>query len=386
MRVFFTLLIALFLVQPLHADIHFLSISDFHYGHENTPGDGHDTNDELLASALNKFKSLINQVDFILNLGDQPTHMLINSPKKEAFIAAVFHGLFKADYADKPMFYITGNNDSLHGDYQPFSWEGKSPLSLANDWQGACAHCDGLMIDSVHMLDKGYYSSYVRSDNKDIILIELNSVQFSRHPFYMPQYTHQNEDALQQLQWLDTQLKNHHAKQLLIAMHVPPGRDYQGQLMWKEQYLKQFITLLSLTHHHYGEVSLLTAHTHMDDIRKIRLDDGKTIYTYATPSISRIHHNNPAMKIFDLNTAMKLKNYTTYYTTNDNSWGNEQYRAINGPNSIFPQCLGKFLAKCLDGLTETSICKRLKDGAFYGAKSPRVNGSVCKLTIPISLK
>ncbi len=384
MRIFLHLFTMFFLTQSAYADVHFLSLSDIHYGSDNTRGDGHDTDKVLFSSALSKFSHLANQVDFIITLGDFSTHLWGKSPKKATYVKTVFHGLYQADHTAKPMFYISGNNDPLQGNYQPFSSNGKSLLTQAQDWQGACVHCDGLIIDGTHMFDEGYYSSYVLPGNKDIVLIVLNSIQFTNSPFFIPNYPHQDRDALQQLKWLDIQLKKHHTKQLLIAMHVPPGKDYKGRAYWHEHYLKQFIHLLNTAYPRYGQISLLTSHSHMDDIRKIRLDNGMNIYAYATPSISRIHHNNPAMKVFDLDANMKFKNYTTYYTTHDEQWKNEHYSALGDTNSLFPQCHNEWLVNCLDSLTNDTLCKILKDGQFYGVKNPRVDGSVCKLTYPVN--
>ena len=384
MRLLFYLIMLLLIIQPVRADVRFLSISDIHYGSDNTPGDGHDTDKILLANALYKLNQLVKEVDFIITLGDFPTHMFRYSPKKDGYIKTIFHDLYKASQPDKPIFYITGNNDSLKGNYQPFSWNGKSPLTLATDWQGACAHCMGLVIDGSHMLTEGYYSSYVLPDNQDIVLIALNSTPFTNIPFFASKYPNQQRDALQQLQWLDTQLKKIHAKQLLIAMHVPPGTDYKGRSTWHAPYLKQFIRILNHAYPDFPEISLLTAHTHMDDIRKIHLNNGMNIYAYATPSISRIHHNNPAMKMFDLDADMKLKDYTTYYTTTDDQWKDDHYSAIKANNSLRPHFHGKILAQCLDALNDKAVCKRLQEGQFYGAKSPRVNSSVCTLTYPVN--
>lgn len=365
------------------ADIRFLSISDFHYGSGNISGDGKDTGKILLNSSLKKFSQLSNQVDFILTLGDFSTHMLLYSPKKSDYLQTVFEGLYEANKQGKPMFYITGNNDSLKGNYQPFSWKGITPLTYAKHWQGACIHCKDLIIDGKHMEDTDYYSSYLISGNKELILIALNTTQFAQTSLLIPPYPQQEKDASQQLKWLESQLKTHHAKQLLIAMHIPPGKQYNGERTWREIYLKQFINLLNQTHKRYGHITLLTAHTHMDDIRKLQLKDGTNIYAYATPSISRNHHNNPAMKIFDLDNELRVKDYTTYYTPNDAQWGNEYYQAMK---HIYPQCRAKILDKCMDSLTKEIVCKKLKIGVFYGAKSSRVDSSVCKTTYPVNLK
>lgn len=384
MRFFFYLITLLLLNHPLLADVRFLSIADTHYGIDNKSGDGQDTDPILLSTTMSKFSLLTKQVDFIITLGDFPQHMLWNSYKKEEFIKTVFHRLYQADRKNVPMFYVFGNNDSLFGNYQPFSWNGKSPLTLATEWQGACTHCEGLIIDGSHMEDEGYYSSYVLPRNKEILLIVLNSSQFAKVPFFASKYPNQKKDAAKQLLWLEKQLSNNSAKQLLIAMHIPPGTTYKGGKTWQEPYLEQFIHLLNQAYPRFGQISLLTAHTHMDDIRKIRLNNGRTIYTYSTPSISRMHHNYPAMKIFDINSKMELQDYTTYYTTENQRWTNDHYSAIKGTNSIFPKCHNQTIAHCLDALSEASVYIAFNSGQFYGSKSAHVDNSACKLTYPIN--
>ena len=358
MRLLTSLLLLFITLTPASAETRFLSIADIHYGEDNPAGDGHDTGRPLLTLALNKFSQLSKDVNFIVTLGDFPTHIFPFSAKKNDYTKTVFHELYQADNHKKPMFYISGNNDPTHGNYQPFSWKGESVLSLANDWNGACAHCEGLIIDDTHMESDGYYSSYVQQGKKDIILIALNTTQFARIPFFLPNYPNQEKDALAQLQWLEQQLNKHHAKQLLIAMHIPPGYDYKGKLSWQKPYLNQFVHLLEHTEKQYGQISLLTAHTHMDDLRKIHLQDGKVIYAYATPSISQLHHNNPAMKIFTLGNNDQMKNYSTYFTTLAGEWGNEHYSAVR---DVFAQCGGKTLTQCLDGFSDLAMCRKLND-------------------------
>lgn len=379
MRFFFALTLIFVFIPNAAANVRFLSISDIHYGSKNTPGDGHDTGKKILALSMHKLEQLAQHVDFIITLGDFPTHMLFVSPQKKAYMATVFHELFLANRAKIPMFYIAGNNDSLSGNYQPFSSNGKSPLNLANDWQGACAYCQGLIIDDKNMRTGGYYATYVIPGNKNILLIALNATPFTRTPMMLPSYPHQQQDATAQLNWLDSQLKAHHAKQLLIAMHEPPGVDYKGQDSWHEAYLKRFLHILNSYKKNYGQITLLTAHTHMDDIRKIPLLDGINLYAFGTPSISRSHHNYPGMKVFTINNASKIVNYRTYYTSKNNDWNDEFYNAI-GPKGVFPMCHKGPLADCLDSLSDESVCQHLLSGFYYGVKNPRVDSSMC---IPI---
>jgi UDP-2,3-diacylglucosamine pyrophosphatase LpxH len=368
------------LVPIVFADTHFLVISDIHYGSGNKIGEDTDTGDEFLQVALDKFKQLTKKVEFILVLGDLPTHSLFVRSKKEAYEQKVFHGLYEADTSLKPMFYITGNNDSLSGNYQPFESEGKSPLNFAKDWTGSCVHCEGLIINDKHMRKDGYYSSYVIPHNKDILLIALNSIQWTKTPFFATKYPNQRSDALKQLLWLEQQLKTHHAKQLLLAMHIPPGNNYKGTMLWHQEYVNKFIYLLEKYHASYDQISLLISHTHMDEIRKIDLKDHANIYAYSTPSISRNHHNNPGIKIFTLDKYLALKNYTTFYTTSLNKWGNEQYQALGATAAIFPNCTHKNLSQCLNGLSNDQVCNKIEQGLFYGVKSPRVFKNVCTKT------
>ena len=379
MRIFLSIL--LLIINPVYANIEFLAISDIHYGDNIITKDGADTDPILLNKALNEFSRLSENVNFILALGDFPEHSLLYLVKKPSYLKTVFHGLYQANKSHKPMFYITGNNDSLQGNALSFSWENKSPLTYATDWQGSCAYCEGLIIDKTHMKDGGYYSSYLTPNNKDVQLIALNSIQFMKLSFYMRQYPNQKKDALEQLHWLKKQLSTHHAKQLLIAMHTPPGLDYKGHMLWHKAYLKEFIKVLADTHKNYQQISLLTSHTHMDEIRKIQLNDGTRIYAYATPSVSPSHHNNPSMKVFNLNAELQLQDYTTYYTTNYSQWTNDQYAA---KKDIFPECKNSALATCFNNYGNHFICKRLVKGRFYGVKSLRVNGDVCGITYPVN--
>ncbi|KGP64236.1 metallophosphatase [Legionella norrlandica] len=362
----------------------FLTISDIHYGAENTEKDGQDTGNEFLAVTLKRLEELTQKVDFILYLGDLPTHSLFSTIKKEEYEKVVFHGLYEADQGKKPMFYVTGNNDSLLGNYQPFSSNGKSPLSFASDWTGACAYCDELIIDATPMYQHGYYSSYVIPNNKDIILIALNSVQWTKTPILLPKYPNQKKDAFMQLSWLEQQLKNHHAKQLLLAMHVPPGTAYNGTSFWHEIYLDSFLKLLDKYHHSYDQITLLFSHSHMEEFRKIKLSDGTNIYAYSTPGISRVHHNNPGMKIFTLDKKMRIRNFITYFTSDLYEWGNECYQAMSAPDAIFPKCQNQTMSQCLGALSSEQVCDNLEHGLFYGVKSTHVPDQACRKTYQVN--
>ena len=121
----------------------------------------------------------------------------------------------------------------------------------------------------------------------------------------------------------------------------------------------------------------------MDELRKIQFTDGNTIYLYSTPGISRFHHNYPGMKLFYLNDNLKIKNFTTYYTSQLHSWNKEHYQALNSMNAIFPQCKNT-LSQCLNTINTQQVCDRLNAGLFYGVKNPAVQGKSCYKTFNIS--
>lgn len=371
-----TLFLAVCLQPCALANPSFLTLADIHYGSQNRGEMGQDSGDALLKITLQQVNYLSKQVDFILLLGDLPTHALWGSSTKEAYEKRVFHALYAADKIGKPLFYITGNNDSLSGNYQSFEYKGLTPLSLASDWAGACVYCEGLMIDDSFMRNKGYYSTYVLPQNKDIILIALNTNPWAE--IFRIGYPNQEKEALEQLFWLEKQLKKLHAKQLLIAMHIPLGNSYLGKPLWKKPYLQKFLALLEENAASYGQITLLTAHTHMDEIRKIHLKSGSKLYAYSTPSISRNHNNNSGMKVFTLNKQSAIKNFTTYYTGDLQIWGKAGYQALGSSGAIFPDCKQNSLAQCLDEKNAEQVCNALDLGDFYGVKSARVPKGLCK--------
>lgn len=363
------LFLSLYLLPAPTLAVSFLAISDIHYGSKNLSNPGHDTGPELLKSALDKSRSLLPMVDFILVLGDLPTHAHGYLPEKGAYEAAVFSGLLKADYLKKPMFYLPGNNDSLKGNYQPFVFKGKSPLNYAKNWSGACVFCKGLVIDGSHMRSGGYYSSYVMPGNKSVMLIALNTIPWTRVPFVLPDYPDQDKDALEEFKWLERQLKSHKAQQLIIAMHVPPGASYLGLNLWHSSYVKTFSDLLDTYKGRYGEISLITSHTHRDEIRKLKINKSQSIYGFSVPSVSRNYFNNPGIKVFQLDAKNRIANFTTYYTTTNKAWGNLSYQAKGSKQAIFPSCANTSLAQCLDGMDVDAVCQNINREGFYTVKN-----------------
>lgn len=366
------------------ADTRFLTISDIHYGSKCSSKEGADTGKDLFAISMAKFRDLSKDVDFLINLGDLPAHLGGPNPARQVYEKTVFKGLAQANVYKKPFFYVSGNNDSLGGNYQPFEVDGKSPLDYAPGWQGACMYCKGLLIDDKYMRSKGYYLTYVRPGNKNILLLVLNGTQWLRYGFFsLTQYPNQHHDAEAQLHWMAKQLRKHRAKQLLIALHEPPGNSYIGTPFWNPEYLSQFEGILAKYQSHFQQITLLTSHTHMDEIRKMPLPNGQSIYAFSVPSVSRVHYNNASMKIFTLDNQLRLKDFTTYYTTSNKLWGSNNYKALGGTTPVFPHCTQKTLSQCLDSITDKQVCDYIEASLMYGVKSAEVNNKACGLTYTI---
>lgn len=363
----FLIFLFVFSTSP-YANTQFLAITDIHYGDNNTSKAGEDTGKDLLQLSMNKVAALSQHTDFMLYLGDLPTHAA-SAKEKEHYEQTVFQALYQADRTKQPLFYVSGNNDSLRGNYQPFSGNGMSPLQFASGWNGACAHCEQLILDKSAMYTGGYYASYVIPNNRQIMLIALNTAPFATVPFLLRRYPNQEQDAAVQLRWLEKILQNHSAKQLIIAMHIPPGQSYLGRPLWHPRHTDAFITILSKALPRYQQISLIASHTHMDGFRKLAIGKKHAVYLYSVPSVSRVHYNHPALKTFTLNNQLQLQNITTYYTPLAQAWGEDSY---DTQTYFAPLCHHQALVPCLNTLSPEALCQTLEQHGICGVKSPRV--------------
>ncbi len=377
------LLLILVVFAPARAEaLHFLSIADIHYGPDNRPGDGHDTGDESWGAALKKFRQLSAQAEFIMVLGDLPTHTNWFSNNKAANEEKIFHDLY-LNAVNTPIFYVPGNNDSLKGNYQPFSYEGHSPLDLAKDWQGACAYCDDLIVDGQFMSSGGYYAASPFKNNKDkALLVVLNSTQFTKIPLILPPYFNQNEDAQTQLDWLENLLQTFAGQQIYIAMHVEPGNDFHGNEIWHRDNLERFMAIIDNLPAS-TELSIFSAHSHYDEIRRMQTPQGRSVMIYGTPSISRDHHNNSGMKLFSVDDALNISNFTTFYTDQLSTWDEQSYQGQGGEQAIF-SCTQSILDTCLKSLSIQDACAAMSAGNMYGVKNPRFSELNCSLMYLVS--
>lgn len=357
------------------ADNHyrFLVLTDMHVDHsrEKTT-DGQDTGLALWRTALTKADELEKQqhINFILVLGDLPSHSLL-LPNRLADLRLTLTGLnAHAQNNHLPLYIVPGNNDSLEGNYHSFSnQQGENPFSLDPNVQPIidCKHAkknQACMLDNSQAKLFGYYSAYPLGNEDSLELIVLNTVIFTRYDYVSNDNIPQAEAINTELDWLEKTLmdaKAHH-KAVILAMHIPPGFDaYSDKPMWtmKEDVFKRFMILLNQYH---AQIHLiLSAHTHMDEIRRIYDKNNHCfLLDVASPSISPVHHNQPSEKVFEINDHGDLINTVTYDLIHNTAYS---------LSSQFPRCQAEAkITQCLCELSDSEWLEKIQP--YYYAKGP----------------
>lgn len=280
----------------------------------------------------NQVMSSPNAPKFILYTGDLPVHatnskctILTESAEEthDTAIAAVLRRLrWMSEKYKTPVFYLPGNNDALAGDYMPFAnKQGQTPASLVPPspmFFNPIAEPGKKKDKRAKLLNsnpqKGYYTAQVMPGLR---LIAMNTVMFNTECGY----TGQAADEAAQMLWLRAQLQDAKASKnkVYIAMHIPPGNQYNGKPMWNKKGGNWQDTLLQLSAAYSSTISgIMYGHTHMDEMRRLYTPGTDTVSEVAIgcPGISAEHGNNPAFKVVTFNDASKeVENFTTYYTT-----------------------------------------------------------------------
>lgn len=398
-----------------HAQTTFLTLSDVHYGiaaEEHQWGHSHETSKALWDKAQTKARALrdTESADFILYLGDMPAHNQADAARKLEF-NTVLTGLASIAGDSHRLYFLPGNNDSLDRDYCAFDSGNQLPFVADDSYDPATGgpptnqwptlRAGDTLIDGNH-IDHGYYSAYPLLPDTGLRLIALNTVMFTED--YGTGFNWDKcEDALTlaeietrirtQLEWLASQLAQAEAagEKVILAMHVPPGIDgYGGGHMWTDDrglhdsaYTGDdpiFMAadaagdhtiervFLALTARHAKTISaMLTAHTHLDDLRLLTSCEGHAAgIAYGVPGITTDHGNNPAMKVFGLDDTFEPNRATTFYATEFTApkfdWHDDTHYGFGATYCPAGQdCAGKSLAKILnawDGDT-TGIARRM---------------------------
>jgi hypothetical protein len=280
---------------------------------------------------------------FIILLGDLPRHKT-DAPTRNRDIGIVLHDVRElAQNANIPLLFVPGNNDAADENYGRFS-----ESVYADDVQ--CKKCwpfietsDDKTVDAPRIVegsksDLGYYSAY--PTGKGLRVIVMNTVLFT-HKFFK---IDNNElvFATKELQWLDTQLNQAEAanEKVIIAMHVPPGEDYQGKSIWQEAPLPALgdrtikDAFLHIVAEHAAIITgILSSHTHLDGIKLLYDDKNKPMLAgISIPAIAPGHGNYPSFNlVYYKPTTFDIVDFKTCFYPYENgqipegSWGNAHF-------------------------------------------------------------
>jgi sphingomyelin phosphodiesterase acid-like 3 len=376
----------------------FLAMSDIHFVGQsgetcNQAGDETDTTLWAAAQAEAQRVILAEKPAFAIYLGDLPSHCT-GHPDTQFTVA--LDGLANIAGTGTKLIYVPGNNDSLAGDYGPFTATGGTPLDMSTAWHGTPVlnARPGDMIDTAN-LSKGYYSVYAvqaTTTAPALRVIALNTTIFTyKYSQNVPTY---QADANAQLEWLNAQMKDARAKgdKVIIAMHVPPGTDgYGGRkgnaivTMWnsglnytgtdpdlKGGWVQR--TFLEIVAAYTPEiVGLLSSHTHQNEIRRLRDCSRKlpklgafTELDVAIPSITTDHTNNPSVKVFSYDDRLEWTENRTFYASGESGldWATNPVWSFDRDNYPCPSCTtGDTLAARIAALDKTTVFNTSKNFA-----------------------
>jgi 3',5'-cyclic AMP phosphodiesterase CpdA len=343
---------------------------------------GADTNYALLTLALASIRLNLRTSPAVLFTGDFLGHGVdqlysLYSGNKSATDAAAFVDKtltfvlqqIRAAVGEIPVYFALGNCDSYSG-------YGPDGSFLANNAQSLYTLALNGAGDPQQFLNTvtngGYYA--VEPPGMKLMIIGLNTIALS------PLVTADPTMVAAQFAWLDANLAKASTagKKVWLLMHAPPGVDEgttgqpandNGQItsatmMWLDSNQKTFLGIIEK---YPGVIAMsLAGHTHMDEFRL--MSPGNTLAI--TAGISPVFGNNPAYKIFTLDSSSLAP--TDYSALNCNllatpSQFNSYYtfsRAYNLEGS-----LATSYAQLFSSLRASSAAKEQYEGAFYSGNT-----------------
>lgn len=300
---------------------------------------GQDSNYYLLASALKQahktYLHAQHKPNFILLAGDNLGHHIqqdyrLYAPEAsqqdyQNFITKVYTFMasqLKQTFLNTPIYPVVGNNDSFNGDYYS---NPKGPfykmLTAKKQWGQFFSNPKNKRNFQRQFPTAGYYQVTPKGEPNHR-LIMINSILFSA--LAKPSVAEVSVAAENELTWLSQQLAadKQAGDKVWLVFHIPYGMDAYGSQrartpvpFWSTEapldYNQQFLNLLQ--QYQNTVTTVITAHTHND---AFRLYDN--VVDSFIPSVSAIHGNNPAYKVYSYHSASKkydfqLINSTTYY-------------------------------------------------------------------------
>ncbi|KAJ6234068.1 sphingomyelin phosphodiesterase [Anaeramoeba flamelloides] len=312
---------------------------------------------QTLKAVLKGMKKYGSQSKFLLVLGDFSSHWAGTKENVDKDIQTVCSTIVE-EFPNLPVFPVIGNAEG-YPDYN-MSFVNNNPrlVELAQFWSKWLKEGS----DQRTTFEKGgYYMVDLKTieDNLNFNLIVLNTVYYSTFhtPTTLPDGT-VPEDPGDQLQWLETQLKNlkKSKKKTLIVYHIPPGGNgYDNSLNWNSQYEKKYIELITK----YSEeiLGMMSGHYHTDDFMLVNDENGKLVSSnFISPSITLNHDTNPSFrKIYFDRSTKKIVDYDQYFF--DLRLANRHAQTSNGEDSDIKWNLGYSFkdAYHVDDATPTSL-------------------------------
>jgi UDP-2,3-diacylglucosamine pyrophosphatase LpxH len=255
----------------------FLVISDIHLSLSTScvpspsPFSSCSTSEALLTSALSAMQATLPSPDFLLILGDDISHHQRSSALVRETVSTVFEKLHNY-FPDTPKVHVLGNNEGLS---QESEHEKADHLAFLYQY----------WIPS-HWKDYNFlYSGYYSVEIKGVRLIALNSNLFRMD----------EEDATQQMKWLNSELEKMEERSAMVLMHIPPLNSvFNGaEELWTEKNVKRFKKVVKK--HREKIVGIFSGHLHKGAVGAVGT---KTVIV--NPSISPVYRSNPAFRVFTL--------------------------------------------------------------------------------------
>ncbi len=367
-----------------------------------------DTGQCLWDSTQDQLRTVLNGSEkpgFVLYLGDLPEHN-IRPSEMAVDMKAVLGGLRTiAQAAQVPVLYLPGNNDSLDGDYCPFKSASTgtsgdpnqgTPLSLdpGQGWPlaGGNGPCDADLTNKPCIKDGnpdwGYFSAYPLAGS-NLRVVALNTAAVSTNTMCDATWQSRGIDRAQvaadQFDWFEGQMEEASCTgqpascekdRVLVAMHVPPGIDgYSGDASWRPLTAGGTATrdrfLGIMKEHPEVVMGTLTAHSHMEEIRRLHSDCGAPAFDVALslPGITPPHGNNPAFKVFHYDAGNVLTDFNVHYRPLDSCstwlpWASYSFKDVTG-------CTGTSIFDCVTALGTSGIDQYEITNGYYPVLSGR---------------
>ena len=391
---------------PIPLTYNFLSLSDVHlHNTKNHVEYGDTSGNSIWDKTMDEINTVSKNIkpSFMVYLGDLPNYYSDITGNIGQVLADL-----RTLQGDFPILYLPGNNDTLEGDYHSFQ-DGKNPhgknIFSLNDvpsdpWPIINRNSSTTTVSNLDFNPEfGFYSVDLTIGSETLRVIALNSVIFCHsgtHSYIADDGVDQQQASQIQFSWFENTLNAYGANDnVLIMMHIPPGRDGHGSSgtnMWNENIkvntklsktpeIVQNAFLNVLQHNQSKLRGMLTSHTHLDGLRRIYAANTNTnpndlvTVSISTPGISVNHNNNPGFKSFKFNaTNFDLIDFTTYYAEPTQNWSSrhtyndadfkyfsksytfkDTYNITDPTSSIFSDIKGLKDAPTINGYMQTIL-------------------------------